>query len=134
MTLVRLEPAALRSGVKHSTTEPLRSQCHALISACSDKHSLSSKELSQFSKETMLSSFRNYNLRTFSILPEKCKLFDPNMPLEIIRIDIVHKAMGIVTRQKFDPYSWSHCYETLYCCPGNTPIRLLSTLYGTGLS
>ena len=30
MTLVRLEPAALRSRVKHSTTEPLRSQ------ACAD--------------------------------------------------------------------------------------------------
>ena len=28
MTPVRLEPAALRSRVKHSTTEPLRSQEH----------------------------------------------------------------------------------------------------------
>ena len=33
MTPVRLEPAALRSRVKHSTTEPLRS----LVSACADK-------------------------------------------------------------------------------------------------
>ena len=31
MTPVRLEPAALRSRVKHSTTEPLRSQCPRLL-------------------------------------------------------------------------------------------------------
>ena len=31
MTPVRLEPAALRSRVKHSTTEPLRSQLHSVI-------------------------------------------------------------------------------------------------------
>ena len=34
VTPVRLEPAALRSRVKHSTTEPLRSQyvkCHLLV-------------------------------------------------------------------------------------------------------
>ena len=31
MTPVRLEPAALRSRVKHSTTEPLRSQIYDLI-------------------------------------------------------------------------------------------------------
>ena len=31
MTPVRLEPAAPRSGVKRSTTEPLRSPCKELI-------------------------------------------------------------------------------------------------------
>ena len=92
------------------------------------------KSYPNFLKERCSVVFRNYIFRTFSILSEKCKLFDPNMLLEVIRIDLVHKAIEIVTRQKFDPYSWSHCCETLYSCPGNTPIRLLSTLYGTGLS
>ena len=32
MTLVRLEPAAIWSRVKHSTTEPLRSQCLSNVS------------------------------------------------------------------------------------------------------
>ena len=53
MTLVKLEPAASRSRVKHSTTEPLRSLLLILLFAGSNSYGQSDQSLSLSVKNSM---------------------------------------------------------------------------------
>ena len=62
MTLVRLEPVALRSPVKHSSTEPLRSLCNPLIYTMKHSRIIELNQMEEFISIQKVKSFMLYDV------------------------------------------------------------------------
>ena len=79
MTPVRLEPATLRSRVKHSTTEPLRSREMILIATVISEDSDETahprtlvRAIAAYTDNVILEGHINFGLKSGSLAPSIC--------------------------------------------------------------